>query len=93
VEAISALLDSAHLDTAGACRVKNCAAAPAVQLLRRALQHDDLWLRAASALAAIGHLPCRRCRNCWNASPVTRRRTTCAAWSSGSSPPPSSAGC
>jgi hypothetical protein len=60
VEAISALLDSAHLDTrVGACQALEAlrgAAAPAVPPLRRALQHDDLWLRvrAASALAAIG---------------------------------------
>jgi hypothetical protein len=58
--AIIALLDSANLDARiGACHTLEelrGAAAPAVLQLRRALQHDDLWLRvrAATALAVIG---------------------------------------
>ena len=60
VEGICALLESPRLDArVGACQALEelrGAAAPAVPQLRRALQHDDLWLRvrAASALAAIG---------------------------------------
>lgn len=60
LSAIIGLLDSPDLDARiGACHALEAlrgAAAPAVPQLRRALQHDDLWLRvrAATALAVIG---------------------------------------
>ena len=60
VDALIARLDSASTETrVGACQALESlrdAAAPAVPVLRRTLQHDDLWLRirAATALAAIG---------------------------------------
>jgi hypothetical protein len=60
VPAIIAMLDSTNLDARiGACHALEKlggTAAPAVERLRAALRHDDLWLRvrAASALAAIG---------------------------------------
>ena len=60
LSAIIALLDSANLDARiGACHALEelrDKAAPAVPQLRRALQHDDLWLRvrAATVLAVIG---------------------------------------
>lgn len=60
LSAIIALLDSDSLDARiGACHALEelrGAAAPAVPQLRRALQHDDLWLRvrAASVLAVVG---------------------------------------
>ena len=60
LDAIVALLDSPNPDARiGACHALEAlrgAAAPAVPELRRALQHDVLWLRvrAATALAVIG---------------------------------------
>jgi hypothetical protein len=60
LSAIISLLDSENLDARiGACHALEAlrgTAAPAVPQLRRALQHDDLWLRvrAATVLAVIG---------------------------------------
>lgn len=60
LSAIIGLLDSPNLDARiGACHALEAlrgAAAPAVPQLRRALRHDDLWLRvrAATALAVMG---------------------------------------
>jgi len=60
LSSIIALLDSENLDARiGACHALEQLrgnAAPAVPQLRRALEHDDLWLRvrAATALAVIG---------------------------------------
>jgi hypothetical protein len=70
------MLDSPQLESRyGACQalaLLKGAAAPAVPALKKALRHDDLWLRvkAAEALAGIGSPRCRPSRNCSRCSPA-----------------------